>query len=227
MKADRFVTIVGPGGIGKTTVAVTLAYLLGKQFEGAVYFVDLGPLNYSHLVIGAVASKLGIMVRAEDPTPDLVAFLRDKRVLLILDSCDHVIGTVAALAERVFQDARQVHILTTSRESLRVEGEHIHLLQPLESPPDQPSLTAAEVLSLPAAQLFVERVAASGCSIQLDDAGARIVGEICRRLDGIDYSEVSGIRLPTKRRGYTRGSDRGPKLVPLMMSIDISNLRFS
>jgi predicted ATPase/DNA-binding winged helix-turn-helix (wHTH) protein len=185
LNADRFVTIVGPGGIGKTTVAVSLAHLLAEEFEDGVYFFDLGALSDSRLVPGAVASTLGIMVRSDDPTPSLIAFLQQKRMLLVFDSCEHVIATVATLAECIFQEASQVYVLATSRETLRVEGEHIHQLTPLESPPDEPDLTFAQILGFPAAQLFIERVAASGCSLELTDTDAAIVGEICRRLDGI------------------------------------------
>jgi predicted ATPase len=106
-------------------------------------------------------------------------------MLLILDSCEHVIETVAMLAERIFQDAPQVHILATSRESLRVEGEHVDRLPPLGSPPDDAGLTAAQALGFPAVQLFVERAIASGRRFELSDADAYVVGEICRKLDGI------------------------------------------
>ena len=130
LNADRFVTIVGPGGIGKTTVAVSLAHLLAEGFEDGIYFFDLGALNDPRLVPSAVASTLGIMVRSEDPTPGLLTFLQQKRMLLIFDSCEHVIATVATLTERIFQEAPQVYVLATSRETLRVEGEHIHQLSP-------------------------------------------------------------------------------------------------
>jgi predicted ATPase/DNA-binding winged helix-turn-helix (wHTH) protein len=185
LDANRFVTVVGPGGIGKTTVAVSLAHTLSEQFDGEVYFLDLGPLSDPRLVPGVVASTLGIMVRSDDPTHNLIPFLQDRRVLLIFDSCEHVIEAVATLVERIFQEAPNVHILATSREPLRIEGEHIHQLLPLESPPDDPNLTAEQVLSFPAAQLFFERIVASGRSAELTDMDAAIVGEICRRLDGI------------------------------------------
>jgi predicted ATPase/DNA-binding winged helix-turn-helix (wHTH) protein len=183
--AERFVTIAGPGGIGKTTVAVSVAHELLPKFAGAVHFLDLGPLNDPVLVPSAVASTLGLLVQSTDPTPGLIAFLRDKRMLLILDSCEHVIDTAAALAERIFEDAPQVHILATSRESLRVEGEHVLRLAPLSSPPDDAGLTAAQALDFPAVQLFVERAIATGRRFELSDADAPVVGEICRRLDGI------------------------------------------
>jgi predicted ATPase/DNA-binding winged helix-turn-helix (wHTH) protein len=196
--AERFVTIVGPGGIGKTTVAISASHALLEDFEGAVHFFDLGPLNDPLLVPSAVASMLGLQVQSNDPTPSLISFLRDKRLLLLLDSCEHVIETAAALTERIFEEAPQVHILATSRESLRVEGEHVYQLSPLESPPDDPELTAVEALSFPAVQLFVERVAASGHPFKPSDSYAQIVGTICRKLDGIALAiELAAGRVST------------------------------
>lgn len=185
LKSERFVTIVGPGGIGKTTVAVSVGHELLAEFVGAVHFFDLGPINDPLLVPGSIASTLGLPVQSSDPTPGLIALLRNRRMLLILDSCEHVVDTAAALAERIFQDAPQVHVLATSRESLRVEGEHVHRLLPLGSPPEDAGLTAAQALGFPAVQLFVERAIASGRRFELNDADAPIVAEICRRLDGI------------------------------------------
>src|ERR1700710_880882 len=158
--ATRFVTIQGPGGIGKTTVAVSVGHAQLAAFEGAVRFVDLGSLQDPGLVPGAVASALGLPVGSTDPTSRLISFLRDRRMLLILDCCEHVIEAVAALAERVFQEAAQISILATSREALRVEGEHVYRLSALESPPEGAELTAMQVLAFPAAHLFVERASA-------------------------------------------------------------------
>lgn len=185
LAAQRFVTIVGPGGIGKTTVAVSIAHTLHADFDGAVLFVDLAPLADPLLVPGVLASMLGLAVHSNDPIPTLLAFLRDKRMLLVLDSCEHVIDTVAALAEAIFKEAPQVHLLATSRESLRVEGEHIYRLPPLGSPPDDLGLKAEGALAFAAVQLFVERVAAGSTRFELSDADAPIVAEICRRLDGM------------------------------------------
>jgi predicted ATPase/DNA-binding winged helix-turn-helix (wHTH) protein len=183
--AERFVTVAGPGGIGKTTVAVSVGYQLLDEFAGGIRFVDLGPINDPLLVSGAVTLTLGLPVRSSDPTGGLISFLRDRRMLLILDSCEHVIETAAALAERIFAAAPQVHVLATSRESLRVEGEHVYRLLPLGSPPDEVELSAAQALGFSAVQLFVERANASGRRFVLNDAEAPVVGEICRRLDGI------------------------------------------
>jgi predicted ATPase/DNA-binding winged helix-turn-helix (wHTH) protein len=182
---QRFVTILGPGGIGKTTVAVSVGHAQLTAFEGSVRFFDLGPLNDPRLVPSALASMLGLLVQSEDPTPSVINFLRDRRMLLVLDSCEHVIETVAALAERIFEEAPHVHILATSRELLQVEGEHAHWLPALDSPPDGVELSMAQVLAFPAGQLFVERAAANGRGFELTDANAPIVAEICRKLDGI------------------------------------------
>jgi predicted ATPase/DNA-binding winged helix-turn-helix (wHTH) protein len=185
LAAERFVTIVGPGGIGKTTAAISVAHTFLPACEGAVHFLDLGPLNDPLLVPSAVAATLGLLIQSSDPTPSLINFLRDKRALLLLDSCEHVIETAAALTERIFKEAPQVYILATSREPLRVEGEHVHQLSPLDSPPDGAGLAAVQALSFPAVQLFVERVVASGRHFELNDTDAPIVGQMCRKLDGI------------------------------------------
>ena len=198
LEKNRFVSVVGPGGIGKTTVAVTLSHRLAESFEGDVHFFDLGPLSDPQLVPSAVASMLGIMVQSEDPSPVLIKFLRDRRALLVLDSCEHVVGATAMLAEGIFREAPEVYILATSREPLRVEGEHVFQLPPLESPPEQPNMTAEQVLAFPAAQLFVDRVAASGRAIELTDDDAPVVSEICRRLDGIALAiELAASRVST------------------------------
>ncbi|HEX3524379.1 MAG TPA: transcriptional regulator, partial [Stellaceae bacterium] len=182
---SRFVSIVGPGGIGKTTVAISVAHMLLDGFNGAVFFVDLAALTDARLVPTAVASALGLMVQTQDPVVGLLAFIGDRKILLVLDNCEHVIGVAAALAERVVSEAPQAHILATSREALRVEGEQVHLLYSLDCPPDNAGLTAMEALQYPATQLFMERAAASGYGAALSDIDAPIVARSCRRLDGI------------------------------------------
>jgi predicted ATPase/DNA-binding winged helix-turn-helix (wHTH) protein len=185
LSARRFVSVVGPGGIGKTTVAVEVGHTLLAAFEGAVYFLDLSSLNDARLVPGALALTLGLTIHSDNPVPSLLTFLKNKRMLLVLDSCEHVIETLAVLTESIFSEAPQVHILVTSRESLRVEGERVHRLFPLDCPPQEEGLKASEVLFFPAAQLFIERVAANSSQFELSDSDAPIVAEICLRLDGI------------------------------------------
>src|SRR6201987_5681344 len=181
----RFVSVVGPGGVGKTTVAISVAHSLIDGFHDAAVFIDLAALTDPQLVPTAVASALGLMVQTQDPLVGLLAFIGDSKILLVLDSCEHVIGVAAALAERVLSDAPQTHILATSREALRVEGEHVHLLYSLDCPPEDAGLPATEALRYPAVQLFMERAAASGYGAALSDIDAPIVARSCRRLDGI------------------------------------------
>ena len=176
LEADRFVTVAGPGGIGKTTVAVAVARHLLENFAGDACFFDLGPLSDPLLVPGVVASTLGLSVRSSDPVPAIISFLRDRRALLVLDSCEHVIDVTAALAERIYAEAPTVHILATSRESLRVGGEQVYRLPPL-SAPTSTAYSATSALDFPAVRLFVDRMSAGGRPIELNDSGAAIVCE--------------------------------------------------
>jgi predicted ATPase/DNA-binding winged helix-turn-helix (wHTH) protein len=195
---DRFITIVGPGGIGKTTVAVAVADVLVPAFQDGVRFVDLGPIADPSHVLGAVAGSLGVAIQSGNPISGLTSFLAGKQMLLVLDNCEHVIETVAELAEGIFRDAGQTSLLATSREPMRAEGEHVHRLEPLAAPPALQALTAAEALAFPAVQLFVERAAASQDTFELDDADAPIVGELCRSLDGIALAiEIAAGRVDT------------------------------
>ncbi|WP_315729232.1 MULTISPECIES: ATP-binding protein [unclassified Bradyrhizobium] len=182
---NRFVSIVGPGGVGKTTVSVSVCRELMQLFEGEVHFVDLGPLSDASLVPAVVASSLGIFVNSDNPLRELLASLHDRRMLLVLDSCEHVIGPVAILAEACVNETAQVHVIATSREPLRAKGEHVHRLPPLGYPPEGPDLTAMSAITYPAVQHFLERVIASGHRFALDDHNAPIVGKICRQLGGI------------------------------------------
>jgi predicted ATPase/DNA-binding winged helix-turn-helix (wHTH) protein len=197
LREQRFVSIVGAGGIGKTTVALAVAHEVLSEFSGAVYFLDLASLEDPRLVPGALASELGISVASDNPLPAILAFLGEQRVLLLLDSCEHVIEVVAALAENLFCEAPQVHILATSRESLRAEGEQVHHLSPLECPPpSSESVSATQALRFPAVQLFVSQVAASVHTFELTDNDAPVVAEVCRRLDGIALAlELAACRV--------------------------------
>jgi len=194
----RFVSVVGAGGLGKTTIAICVAHALLSEFSEAVYFVDLGAVNDGSLVPGAVATVLGLAVHEDDPLPGLTAVLADRRILLILDNCEHLIDAATVLTERLYNNAPHVHILTTSREALRAEGEHVHLAPPLDYPIVKDGLTAAEALSFPAVQLFMERASASGYPLALTDADAPAVAAICARLDGIALAiELAGSRVGT------------------------------
>ena len=185
LSRQRLVTIVGPGGIGKTTVALAVAERMIASYEHGVWLVDLAPLSDPRLVPSAVATVLGLEIRTENPLPGLVAALRDKRMLLLLDNCEHVIDAAASLAAAILSGAPGVNILATSREPLGVAGEREYRLGSLGSPQASSRLTAAEAAAFPAVQLFVERVTAIVEDFALTDANAPLVVEICRRLDGL------------------------------------------
>jgi predicted ATPase/DNA-binding winged helix-turn-helix (wHTH) protein len=185
LAAARFVTITGPGGVGKTTLAVAVAHELIAEFSGAVLFVDFGALTDPGMIAASVASMLGLPVQSDDPTPNLIAHLRSRRILLILDTCEHLIEAAASFIARILEEAPPVHVLATSREALRAEGEHIHRLGGLACPPEDDGLTASQAKTFPAVQLFLERAAATGAHLNFDDTNAAIVAGICRKLDGV------------------------------------------
>jgi predicted ATPase/DNA-binding winged helix-turn-helix (wHTH) protein len=187
LRSHRFVSVVGAGGMGKTTVAVAVAHALLDDFENAVFFVDLSTLTDAALLPFSIASALGFHAPAQaaDPMAGLLAFLGGRRLAVVLDCCEHVIAAAAAAVERLFSEAPQIHLLVTSREALRVGGEHVYLLRPLEIPPPGAGLTARDALASPAVQLFMERAAASGHRLPLSDDDADIIADMCRRLDGI------------------------------------------
>ncbi|MEH2568817.1 ATP-binding protein [Bradyrhizobium sp. AZCC 2289] len=185
LRDERFVTLLGPGGIGKTTIALAVARAAAEEFGGQIHFVDLESLTDPRHVAGAVATSLGLALKSKDPGLELVDLVRSRKLLIILDSCEHVIETVALLAEQLSRETEQVHLLATSRELLKVEGEHCCRVLPLDFPPDGSEQTANAVLRYPAVQLFVRRVAARAGNFALTDAEAPFVSEICRKLDGI------------------------------------------
>ena len=193
---QRLVTIAGPGGVGKTTVALATAEKLASSYAHGVCFVDLASIADPRLVHSVLASALGLEVLSNDPVPVLLAFLGDKQLLIVLDNCEHVIEAAALLAETMLRGAPAIHILATSREPLRSAGEGVHRLQPLDIPPPSATLTAAEALAFPAVELFVECAMASLDGFELGDADASVVADLCRRLDGIPLSiELAAARV--------------------------------
>jgi DNA-binding winged helix-turn-helix (wHTH) protein len=180
LRDGRFVTLLGPGGIGKTTIASAVGRAAAEEFGGEVYFADLEDLTDPGHVAGAVATSLGLALKSKYASLELVDLVRSRRLLIILDSCEHVIEAVASVAEQLYQETAEVHLLATSRELLKVVGEHCYRVPPLDFPPDGSEQTASAVLRYPAAQLFVQRVAARAGGFVLTDEQAPFVGEITR-----------------------------------------------
>jgi predicted ATPase/DNA-binding winged helix-turn-helix (wHTH) protein len=207
LEAKRFVTVLGAGGIGKTTTAISVGHDRRESFAGAVHLIDLGRITESALLPRALASVLGLPVQSSDPTPEVLEHLRDRRMLLIFDSCEHLIEQSAVLIERIFHAAPRVNILTTSRELLRVDGEHAYRLSGLACPSNEDAQSAERVLSFAAPRLFVDRVTASGNRFELTDADAAAVARICRKLDGIALAiNVAAVRAQTFGLSEVAGS---------------------
>src|SRR5882724_6621880 len=163
---QRLITILGAGGIGKTTVALSVGHGALADFSGAVFFVDLSTVNDQEHLIGAMASAVGLGPQLVDPKEALLDFLRPRSGLVILDSCEHLIGKAAEIVGHIFQNAPDIYILATSREALQVPGEHVLRLCPLDCPPERPGLTAPEVIAYPAVRLFAERVSLAAASFR-------------------------------------------------------------
>lgn len=194
--ALRLVTVTGPGGMGKTTLAISVAHAVAGELAGDACFVDLATLDDARQVLTAMAAALGVSLHSEDAVTSLIAFVRTRRTLIVLDNCEHLIGSLAPIVERLVLETASVHVLATSREPLRVAGEHVFRIGPLAAPQPGERPGAAEAMRFPAVELFVERAIASGARLALTDSDAPIVAEICRGLDGIPLAiELSAGRV--------------------------------
>ena len=193
---QKFVTIIGPGGIGKTTVAVAVGHEMTTTFNGRIYFSDLSALDVASRVAPAVATALGVPVRTDDAVPALIDRLQEAPTLIILDCCEHVIDAASALAEELIRRVPTLHLLATSREALRVEGEHVYELCALACPPEDSNLSARDALQYPSVQLLIDRVRAAQSEFDLTDADTPTAARFCRRLDGIPLAiELAACRV--------------------------------
>jgi DNA-binding winged helix-turn-helix (wHTH) protein len=149
LSAHRLVTIIGPGGIGKTTVAVAVARRSLTLFPDGARFVDFSSLTEPRLVASALASTLGISVLSQDPLVGLIARLRGRLMLIVFDTCEHVVDAAAALTQTLLAELPDIRILATSREALRAKGEWVHRLPSLPLPPVAEGLKAIDALPFP------------------------------------------------------------------------------
>jgi predicted ATPase/class 3 adenylate cyclase len=189
------VTIVGSGGVGKTRAALQAgADLLDGSGDG-VWFVELAPLSDGKLLASAVVVALGLREQSEGPALEiLLQHLKHKRLLLILDNCEHLIEEAATTADAILRRCPNVRLIATSREALGIAGEAVYAIPPLPVPPEGGA--AEDVLGYGAALLFVERGRAADRSFELTDANAATVAGIVRRLDGLPLAiELAAARL--------------------------------
>ena len=195
--AGRVVTITGPGGIGKTRLAIEAARRLRALFADGVYLAEMAKIAESDLVWPAIETSLPAPSTGAGPIGRVHAMLRDKHLLLIIDNCEHLAEPIAEAVEAVLQNTRNLHILVTAQEPLDAEGEHVYRLSPLAVPPaDTQSAEAA--IAHGAVQLFVERASASVHQFDFGDAVVGDVSAICRRLDGMPLAlELAAARVST------------------------------
>lgn len=180
----RLVTVVGAGGVGKTTVAVAAATQLAARYRDGARFVDLAPLTDPRLVTNVWANAIDPSQPVSDER-ELGALSANLQMLIVLDNCEHVVHAAATVAEAVVASAPGVHVLATSREPLRATGEWVIRLPSLELPPASGRLTAEQANAFAAVQLFTQRTAAAFAGFAFTDNDVPHVIEICWRLDGI------------------------------------------
>lgn len=195
LEAARLVSIVGPGGIGKSTVALAVA----EQLEGdgaEVCIVDLASLEEGARVPRTIAAAVGFQSPSQDSVNDLCDGLQGRRMLLVIDNCEHLTEAVAACADRILAAASGVTILAVGREALQLRGERVRRLGPLEAPPASEADSPAKAMAFSAVQFFVECARRQHRAFEVDDANASVVAELCRRLDGLPLAiELAAARL--------------------------------
>ena len=185
-RADvRLLTLVGPGGTGKTRLALQLARSVGDSFPGGVFVVALSPLRDPELVVPTIARTLGLQDQPGETTLETVTeHLRERKLLLVLDNFEHVVRAASALS-KLLSESAELKLLVTSRSPLRLLGEQSYGVPQLALPALDERVAAQDVAGVESVRLFVERAQAAAEQFELDDENAAAVAEICVRLDGL------------------------------------------
>jgi predicted ATPase/DNA-binding winged helix-turn-helix (wHTH) protein len=193
----RLLTLTGIGGLGKTRLSLVMGEQWLGDFADGVWFVELAPLADARLVSQAVASVLGVMEQAGRPILDVVMkFVSSRHLLLIFDTCEHLLHACADVARHLLQAGPNVRILATSREPLHVPGETTYALSSLSFPDTHRTFPLAALAEYEAVRLFVDRAAAAHPDFRLTKENAQAVCEICARLDGIPLAlELAAARV--------------------------------
>jgi len=182
---NRLVTLVGTGGVGKTSVGLELARMVSDKYGDGVFVVELVTVADQEATFDALATSLDVYTRQEFSIEDaIVDMLRSRHALLVLDNCEHLVEPVALMVDRILREVQNVSIVATSREPLSVAGEHVWIVDPLPTA-DLDTVPLDELASAPAVALFLERARAGDPRFELTAINAPAVVEICSRLDGI------------------------------------------
>jgi predicted ATPase/DNA-binding CsgD family transcriptional regulator len=196
LATGRLLSLVGPGGVGKTRLAVRIATDLGRGFPDGAWMVELADLQDPALVSNAVMAALDLRDQtATAPVALLRSYLKDKRLLLVLDNCEHLLQAVAQLVSDVITTAPGVRVIATSRQLLSVAGEHVLPVAPLQLPASRAAEPLSHLRQNEAVRLFSERAAAASGSFELTTANQEAVVDVCRRLDGLPLAiELAAVR---------------------------------
>lgn len=197
LSLSRLVTLTGVGGVGKTRLALRVARDLRREYPDGAWFVEIAALDDQALLTQALAGTLGLQDRsARWPVTALTDYLQDKRLLLILDNCDHLRDGCAVLTDALLRHAPSLRILTTSRQTLGVTGEHVFQVPPLTLPLEESEVRADAAAQYEGVNLFVERAKAVRPTFELNDQTVRAATAVCRRVDGIPLAiELAAARL--------------------------------
>ena len=192
----RLVSLVGPGGVGKTRLGLRIASDLARGFSDGSWLVELAEVRDAALVTNAVLAALDLRDQAgANPREILVAYLQDRELLLLLDNCEHLLGAAAELATEILRTADGVRVVTTSREPLQVSGEHVVPVPPLELPRGDGEEPLGQLRQNEAVMLFTERAAAASGAFELSTSNRASVVSICRRLDDLPLAiELAAVR---------------------------------
>ncbi len=196
LDAAPLVTLVGSGGVGKTRVSLQVAANLVDGSGDGVWFIELAPISDASLLPLTIASAAGLkLLEHQPPLRALVEELATRRLLFVLDNCEHVVADVATIANEILRHCPGVKLIATSRESLGIHGETIYRMESLEVPPDGENAASA-VLGYSAVELFVTRAKVALRTFDITDANAGTLAQIVRRLDGIPFAiELAAARL--------------------------------